>query len=78
MCKETSTAVHLGQIELEEEIPLDEEQMPNNRDEVVFVQEEKLMPLHNQEPEYAEEDQWNLYDEKEYYVPEEELSPYDL
>ena len=80
MCRETSAAVHLGEIELEEEVPetLDEEQMPDPMEEMVYEQQEELLPLQDQEPELVEEDPWNLYDEEDYFVPEEELSPYDL
>ena len=67
-----------GQIVLEEEIPLDKEQMPNHGNEVGYDQEEELMPLHTQEPECVEEDQWNLYDKEDYYRTEEILSPFNL
>ena len=57
MCKETSTAVHLGQIELEEQLPVEEdqipnlvneEQFPNLEDELGYDQEEELSLLHAQ------------------------------
>ena len=64
----------------EEQMPNhgDEEQMPNHGDEVGYDQEEELIPLHTQEPEWVEEKQWNLYDEEDYYGTEEILSPFDL
>ena len=57
---------------------VDEGQIPNPGDEVGYDQEEELIPLHTHEPEWVEEEQWNLYDEEDYYGTEEILSPFDL
>ena len=59
VCKETSTAVHLGQIELEEQLPVEEDQMPNLvneeqfpnlENEVGYGQEDELSLQHSQQP----------------------------
>ena len=86
VCKESSTAVHLGQIELEEQLPVkedqvrnlvNEEQFPNLEDEVGDDQEDELSLLHSQKPEW-EQEEWNLYDDEDCYDTEDCLSPFDL
>ena len=77
MCRETSAAVHLGEIEMEEEIPVTVDEV-DQVEEIRYEQQEELLPLQDQGPEFVEEDAWNLYEENDYYVPEEELSPFDL
>ena len=80
MCRETSAAVHLSEIEMEEDIPVtvDEEPMPDHVEEIEYEQQEEILSLQDQKPELIEGNPWNLYEEDDYYVPEEELSPFDL
>ena len=86
VCRESSTTVHLGQIDLEEPPPVEEdqvpnleneEQFPNLENEVGYGQEDELSLQHSQQPDWEQED-WNLYDNEDYYDTEDCLSPFDL
>ena len=57
---------------------VNEEQFPNLEDEIGYDQEDELSLLHSQEPEWEQEDQWNLYNDEDYYDTEDCLSPFDL
>ena len=47
-------------------------------EEIYYEQQEELLPLQEQDPEFLEEDAWNLVEENYYFDPEEEISPFDL
>ena len=83
ICCETAAQVHLGKLEMEEEMPLrvdvgDQMEEVDNGEEIYFDQPEELLPLQEQDTEFLEEDAWNLEEENDYFDPEEEISPFDL
>ena len=84
MCRETAAQVHLGKLEMEEEISVrvdagDQMDEVDHGEEIYFDQQEELLPLlQEQDPEFLEEDAWNLEEENDYFDTEEEISPFDL